>query len=66
MARPISRSKRKRSVQWNDRLQIAALLLKCGYAAKITHQTVPGQAGRNKAQKEYVIEYWEEGSDVQG
>lgn len=65
MARQIIRSIRKGSVQWNedDRLQIAALLLKCGYAAKITHQTVPGQAGRNKAQKEYVIEYWEEATD---
>lgn len=65
MARQMIRSIRKGSVQWNedDRLQIAALLLKCGYAAKITHRAVPEQAGRNNAQKEYVIEYWEEAAD---
>lgn len=62
MARQIIRSIRKGSVQWNedDRLQIAALLLKCGYAAKITHRVGLGQAARSNAQKEYVIEYWEE------
>lgn len=65
MARQMIRSIRKGSVQWNedDRLQIATLLLKCGYAAKITHQVVPEQAGRSNAQKEYVIEYWEEAAD---
>lgn len=65
MARQMIRSIIKGSVQWNedDRLQIAALLLKCGYAAKITHRVVPEQAGRNNAQKEYVIEYWEEATD---
>lgn len=59
------RSIRKGSVQWNedDRLQIATLLLKCGYAAKITHRIVPEQVGRSNAQKEYVIEYWEEVTD---
>lgn len=65
MARQMIRSIRKGSVQWNedDRLQIATLLLKCGYAAKITHRVVPEQAGRSNAQKEYVIEYWEEAAD---
>lgn len=66
MARQIIRSIRKGSVQWNedDRLQIAALLLKCGYAAKITHRAALGQAARSNVQKEYVIEYWEEDADV--
>lgn len=62
MEKQIIRSIRKGSVQWNedDRLQIATLLLKCGYAAKISHRTVPEQVGRNNAQKEYIIEFWEE------
>ena len=62
MKRQIIRSIRKGSVQWNedDRLQLATLLLKCGYAVKVTHQTIPEQVGKSKAQKEYVIEYWEE------
>lgn len=62
MGKQIIRSIRKGSVQWNedDRLQIATLLLKCGYAAKISNRTVPEQAGRNNAQKEYIIEFWEE------
>lgn len=62
MGKQIIRSIRKGSVQWNedDRLQIATLLLKCGYAAKISHRKVPEQAGRNNAQKEYIIEFWEE------
>lgn len=62
MGKQIIRSIRKGSVQWNedDRLQIATLLLKCGYAAKISHRTVPEQAGRNNAQKEYIIEFWED------
>ena len=62
MAQQIIRSIRKGSVQWNeeDRLQIATLLLKCGYTAKITHREVPEQQGKKNAQKEYVIEFWEE------
>lgn len=62
MARQVIRSIRKGSVQWNeeDRLQIATLLLKCGYAAKITHRVVPGQEEKANGQKEYVVEYWEE------
>lgn len=60
------RSIRKGSVQWNeeDRLQIATLLLKCGYIVKITHRTVPEQTGKSNAQKEYIIEFWEESMDV--
>jgi len=62
MARQIIRSIRKGSVQWNeeDRLQIATLLLKCGYSARITNQVVPGQEEKKNAQKEYVVEFWEE------
>lgn len=62
MTRQIIRSIRKGSVQWNedDRLQIATLLLKCGYSAKITHRVVPGQQGKTNPQKEYIIEFWEE------
>lgn len=62
MEKQTIRSIRKGSVQWNeeDRLQLATLLIKCGYAAKITHQVVPGQEGKNNAAKEYVVEFWEE------
>lgn len=62
MTRQIIRSIRKGSVQWNeeDRLQIATLLLKCGYSARITNQVVPGQEEKKNAQKEYVVEFWEE------
>lgn len=62
MAKQTIRSIRKGSVQWNeeDRLQIATLLLKCGYVAKITHREVPEQRGKKNAQKEYVVEYWED------
>lgn len=62
MAKQTIRSIRKGSVQWNeeDRLHIATLLLKCGYVAKITHQEVPEQRGKKNAQKEYVVEYWED------
>lgn len=62
MVKQIIRSIRKGSVQWNeeDRLQIATLLLKCGYTVKITHRTIPEQQNRQNAQKEYVIEFWEE------
>ncbi len=62
MARQVIRSIRKGSVQWNeeDRLQIATLLLKCGYSARIVNQVVPGQGDKKNAQKEYVVEFWEE------
>lgn len=66
MARQVIRSIRKGSVQWNeeDRLQLSTLLLKCGYVVRIAHRTVPEQNGKSKAQKEYVIEFWEEGFNV--
>lgn len=62
MARQSIRSIRKGSVQWNedDRLSIATLLLKAGYAVKIDRQEVPGQIGKKNPQMEYIIEYWEE------
>lgn len=62
MGRQIIRSIRKGSVQWNedDRLAVATLLIKCGYSARITHRTIPGTEDKKNAQKEYVIEYWEE------
>ena len=51
---------RKGSVQWNeeDRLQLAAMLIKCGYAARIGRRPIPGKEGRN-APQEYFVEYWE-------
>lgn len=60
--RKIIRSIRKGSMQWNeeDRIQMALLLFKCGYAVKVTHRTVPGMEDKKNAQKEYIIEYWEE------
>lgn len=62
MAKQVIRSIRKGSVQWNeeDRLQMATMLVKCGYTVKITHRAVPGQEGKTNGQKEYVVEYWEE------
>jgi len=62
MSKQKIRSIRKGSVQWNeeDRLAIATLLIKCGYSVRINHRTVPGQEDKKNAQKEYIIEYWEE------
>ena len=40
-----------------DRLMIARLLVKAGYAVKIGYRTIPGNA---KGKKEYIVEYWEE------
>lgn len=62
MEKQTIRSIRKGSVQWNeeDRLQLATLLVKCGYTVKLSNRTVPGQAERAKAAKEYVIEFWED------
>lgn len=62
MAKQVIRSIRKGSAQWNeeDRLKIATLLIKCGYAVKISYQTVPGSEGKAKPSKEYVVEFWEE------
>ena len=41
-----------------DRLALAGLLIKAGYAVRIGHREVPGNA---KGKKEYVVEYWEAG-----
>ena len=43
-----------------DRLAIVTFLIKCGYTARITHRTIPGTEDKKNAQKEYIIEYWEE------
>jgi len=55
---------RKGSVQWNeeDRLSLATLLIKCGYAVRIGRQAVSGKAGVKNAQQEYFVEYWEGGA----
>lgn len=52
---------RKGSVQWNeeDRLQLATMLIKCGYAVRIGRQPIAGKEGKN-APQEYYVEYWEE------
>lgn len=62
MDRQIIRSIRKGSVQWNeeDRLQLATLLVKCGYAVKLSNRVVPGKTERSNATKEYTIEFWED------
>lgn len=62
MEKQLIRSIRKGSVQWNeeDRLQIATLLIKCGYTVRITHRVVPGHEDKKNGAKEYIIEYWEE------
>ncbi len=54
---------RKGSVQWNeeDRLNLATLLIKCGYCVRIGRQTVPGKEGKN-APQEYYVEYTEGGN----
>ena len=41
-----------------DRLTLAGLLIKAGYAVRIGHQEIPGNT---KGKKEYVVEYWEAG-----
>lgn len=40
-----------------ERLMIARLLVKAGYAVKIGYRTIPGNT---KGMKEYIVEYWEE------
>lgn len=57
----IVRRIRKGSVQWNeeDRLKMATLLIKAGYAVRLNRSPVPGKTGKTQ-QMEYVIEYWEE------
>lgn len=60
--RNIIRSIRKGSVQWSeeDRLNIATLLLKAGYAVRLGRYPIPGKSSGKAQQMEYVIEYWEE------
>ena len=43
-----------------DRLQLAALLVKSGYTVKIDYRTVPGEEGKQKPKKEYVVVFEEE------
>ena len=61
MAKQEIKSLRKGSVQWNedDRLQIAAILVKAGYAVQCVRREIPPEGTRKSAQYEYVIEYWE-------
>ena len=58
--RLIIRSLRKGSVQWNedDRLEMAQLLVKAGYAVAIKRRQVPGE--KKTAQFEYTVEAWED------
>lgn len=44
-----------------DRLALAGLLIKAGYAVRIGHREVPGNA---KGKKEYIVEYWEKDKEV--
>lgn len=55
------KSIRKGSAKWNeeDRLAIATLLIKAGYTVKIDYRTVPGDEGKAKPKKEYVVTYEE-------
>lgn len=55
------RSIRKGSAKWNeeDRLMLATLLVKAGYTVKIDYKTVPGEEGKAKPKKEYVVIYEE-------
>lgn len=58
----VIRSIRKGTAQWNeeDRIKIATLLIKAGYAVRFKHQSVPGSSTGKNQRMEYVIEYWEE------
>lgn len=62
MARQIIRSIRKGSAQWNeeDRLAVCTLLIKAGYAAKMSRRPIPGQEDKKNGTTEYIVEYWEE------
>lgn len=62
MEKQMIRSLRKGSVQWNeeDRIQLVALLAKCGYAVRIGRRVIPGQTDKKNAQTEYTVEFWEE------
>ena len=54
-------SLRKGSVQWNeeDRLALANMLVKAGYAVRIGRCAVPGTEDNKNAQQQYYVEYWE-------
>lgn len=60
--RSVIRSIRKGAAQWDedDRLKIATLLIKAGYAVRLKRQPVPGGSSGKNQRMEYVIEYWEE------
>lgn len=55
-------SLRKGSVQWNeeDRLALAGMLIKAGYAVRIGRCAVEGQEEKKNAQQQYFVEYWED------
>lgn len=57
----VIRNVRGGSAKWNeeDRLQLATLLVKAGYTVKIDYRTVPGDEGKPKAKKEYVVVFEE-------
>lgn len=44
-----------------DRLTLAGLLIKAGYAVRIGHREIPGNA---KGKKEYIVEYWEKDKEA--
>lgn len=52
---------RKGSVQWNeeDRLKLAGLLVKTGYAVRIGRGKVQGTETSKNVKYEYFVEYWE-------
>ena len=58
--RLVIRSLRKGSVQWNeeDRLALAQLLIKAGYAAAIKRRPLSGD--KRTPQYEYTVEAWED------
>lgn len=60
--RSVIRSIRKGSAQWDeeDRIKIATLLIKAGYAVRFKRQPIPGTSTGKTQRMEYVIEYWEE------
>lgn len=60
------RSIRKGSVQWNedDRLELARLLAKCGYAVRIARRKMSGTESKKNGPMEYIVEFWEEADDA--
>lgn len=58
---PEIRNIRKGSAKLNeeDRLELGRLLLKAGYTVKIDYRTVPGEEGKSKPKKEYVVVFEE-------